>query len=517
MKKTRLEAHEFYRTTLQAAEKISPAEVRAVMAEIGRNDLFYLLHYILKRVDIDDDWLYDRCREVQLNPNGYLDLWAREHYKSTIITFALTIQDVLNDPEITIGIFSITRTASKKFLTQIKEELESNETLKELYPDVLFKDPEKQSSRWSLEFGLLVKRKSNPKESTIEAYGLVKGLPTNRHFKIRIYDDVIDEENVTNPEMIKKSIKAWELSLNLGSIQPCAHYDGVDLERTIGTRYHINDPYKEIIKREAAIPRIYPGTENGEPDGKPVFWTPELMAKKRRKMGSYIFGCQILQNPTADMVHGFKAEWIQYWTPKNWLEFNRYLLCDPAGEKKKENDYTVMLVIGLGADQNYYLIDGLRDRLNLTERARAYIRLHRMYSPTNSGYEKYGKDSDIEHIEYVMEQENYRFYIQELGGPMPKNDRIRKLVPIAEAGRLYIPVQCPYIDYEKRQHNLSVELINDELIDFPVASHDDILDCFARVLDPDLGAEFPETLLEEDMYLQHGTKIAETEYNMLGD
>ncbi len=399
----------------------------------------------------------------------------------------------------------------------IKEELDNNTNLKELYPEILWNNPKKEAPRWSLDFGLIVKRKANPPEATIEAHGLVDSMPTGRHFKIRVCDDIIDEDNITNIEMIKKATKAWELSLNLGSIQPVAHYDGFDFERIIGTRYHLNDPYREIMKREAAIPRLHPGTDNGKVDGKPVFWTQEHIDKRRRSTGSYVFGCQILLNPTADMVQGFKEEWIQYWLPKNWLEFNRYLLCDPAGEKKKENDYTVMLVIGLGADQNYYLIDGLRDRLNLTERARAYIRLHRMYSPTNSGYEKYGKDSDIEHIEYVMERENYRFHIQELGGPMPKNDRIRKLVPIAEAGRLYIPIQCPYIDYEKRQYNLSVELVNDELIDFPVASHDDILDCFARILDPDLGAQFPETELEEDMYLKHDTKMAQTDYNLLGD
>ena len=86
------------------------------IAEWGRRDLFFLLVYLLKRKDADSDWALERCREVQASPNGHLDLWARGHYKSTIITFALSIQDILNDPEITIGLFSHTRPIAKAFL-----------------------------------------------------------------------------------------------------------------------------------------------------------------------------------------------------------------------------------------------------------------------------------------------------------------------------------------------------------------------------------------------------------------
>src|ERR1700758_5751831 len=62
---------------------------------LARTDLYFLLTQVLGRRDIERSWLKDRCDEVQANPNGYLDLWAREHYKSTIITLGKTIQDVI--------------------------------------------------------------------------------------------------------------------------------------------------------------------------------------------------------------------------------------------------------------------------------------------------------------------------------------------------------------------------------------------------------------------------------------
>ena len=60
----------------EAAGVLVPA-----MRELCRSDLFYLLTRGLGRADIDHDWLFERCVDVQLDPDNRLDLWAREHYK----------------------------------------------------------------------------------------------------------------------------------------------------------------------------------------------------------------------------------------------------------------------------------------------------------------------------------------------------------------------------------------------------------------------------------------------------
>lgn len=454
--------------------------------KLCKEDLFYLLTVACHRRDVDHDWLYARCREVEANPDGYLDLWSREHYKSTIITFAKSIQDLLKDPDhTTIGIFSHTRPIAKGFLDQIKRELETNDYLKKLFPEVLYEKPQVESPRWSLDSGIVVKRKTNPKESSVEAWGLVDGQPTGKHFTILVYDDVVTLGSVSTPEQIKKVTGAWELSLNLGA------HGGK--KRHIGTRYHFNDTYKEIMDRGSVIPRIYPATHNGKIDGDPVFLTKESLTEKRRDMGPYTFSCQMIQDPVADRAMSFHKDWLSFYqTLGDTSRWNKYLLTDPASSKKETSDYTVMVVLGLAPDKNYYLLDGIRDRLNLTQRAQKMFEIHRKHDPKSAGYERYGVQADIEHIQYEMERQNYRFNIIPLGGQTPKEDRIKKLIPVFEQKRFYLPKHLPFVDYEGRLRDFISEFMSDEYLAFPVCTHDDILDCLARVLDPALGAEFPK-------------------------
>jgi len=460
-----------------------------------RTDLFYLLTEVLGRRDIDRPWLQARCEEVQAAPNGYLDLWAREHYKSTIITFGKTIQDILashgDDPlpewegrEATFGIFSHTRPIAKGFLRQIKNELERNQRLQELFPDVLYASPHKESPKWSEDDGITVKRQSNPKEATLEAWGVVDGQPTGKHFLVLIYDDLVTKESVTTPDMIAKTTQSLELSYNLGS-------DG-GYKRFIGTRYHFNDSYKTVIDRNTAVPRIYPATDDGTLTGEPVLLDAEALATKRRDMGPYTFACQMLQDPKGDETQGFREEWLRYYDGDAGNGTNRYILVDPASKKKKGNDYTAIWVIGLGGDQNYYALEIIRDRLNLTQRIKLVMELHRKWKPKEVRYEEYGLQADIEHLEFVQGLENYRFDVTKVAGKVDKLDRIKRLIPMFEQRRVYLPRSQHRTNYEGVTEDMVSAFLNDEYKAFPVAIHDDMLDGLARIAEPELPLSWPK-------------------------
>ena len=274
--------------------------------------------------------------------------------------------------------------------------------------------------------------------------------------------------------------EAWRLSENLGTMDGTVEY--------IGTRYHFADTYRVMMDSGLIKPRIH---KPRDANGRPVLMTAEKLAEKRQIMGPYVYSCQMELDPVADSVQGFKREWIKYHNGPSGDGMNKYILVDPANEKKKSSDYTAIFVVGLNADHNYYVLDIVRDRLNLTERANAIFDLHRDWKPIAVGYEKYGKDSDIQHLEERMGRENYRFTIYSLGGPLSKPDRIRELIPLFETGRIWFPDCLYYDDYEGRKTDLVKDFIEQEYLGFPVAIHDDMLDCLARIIDKDMPTFWP--------------------------
>lgn len=490
----------------------------------------------MNRKDADNKWYFERCREVQRSPNGHIDLWAREHGKSSVITMALTIFDIINDPEITVGIFSHTRPIAKAFLKQIKREFEGNEKLKGLFPEIFWENVN-DSPQWSEDGGITVKRKGNTKEATVEAWGLVDGQPTGRHFKLRVYDDVVTRENVTTPEQIQKTTEAFELSDNLGM-------QGGKV-RIIGTRYHLNDTYASILQRDIVTARIYPATSNGRMDGKPVLFSQEEWERKLKTQSRKIVAAQLLQNPLADEDARFQPLWLSSYEIRP-RTLNVCITVDPSLGKSSTSDSTAIAVIGYAKGGAKYLLDGYCHRMTLSQRwaylRDLYLKWSKEYGVTELkvGYERYGCQTDLQYIEERMEIEKIVFPIKEINwvreGGQSKVNRIERLEPDFRNRRFLLPnaiirngkpmtwkvcedseskdYQCfvwkdfqgltkkqlqyletgqdyllakaiKRLDNEKQTYDLTARFI-EQYLSFPFGSHDDLLDTVSRVYDMDM-------------------------------
>lgn len=514
-----------------------------VVSQLGLHDRFFFLTQILKRRDALREWLYARCREVEAETDGCLDLWAREHYKSTIITFAGSLQEIAKgsdkypelfgdrrDYDMTIGIFSHTRPIAKAFLNQIKLECEQNSLLHQLYPDVYWANPKKEAPVWSLDNGIYCKRKGNAKEGTVEAWGLVDGQPTSKHYRLMIYDDVVTRESVTTPDQIIKTTEAWELSRNLS-----AQTDDDSPRRTwtIGTRYSFADTYQEMLNRKVFKPRIYPATDNGLVSGKPVLLSQADWDIKVKESSMATIACQQLLNPIAGSEQEFKPEWLRSWEVRPET-LNVVVLVDPASSKKIGSCNTAMAVIGIDAAFNKYLLDGACHKMSLTERWQ-YVKGFRQkwlrqpgVQVVHVGYEKYGMQADIEHFEMMMQLEKCPFPITEVSWTRDhvnaKDDRIRRLIPDHQNWRFFYPWEPDKSRNEKdtRQmrdmtdrgkgylcakpikqrneegkiYNLFHYLVQNEYLFFPATTHKDFMDAMSRIYDMQINP--PQVVKESD-------------------
>lgn len=487
---------------------------KAVLAirEMVCNDLFFLMYYVMGRKDINQynkPFILRAIHEVESGPRtDTVDLWARGHYKSSIITQALTVQEHCNNPDAKIGIFSHTRPIAKGFLLPIKTAYESSQILIHCFNDIFWENPRKEAPVWSMDDGLSLKSESRGNTQSIEAWGLVDGMPTSKHYDLRIYDDVVTDKTVGTPEMIAKVRDAIRLSDNLGVS------DGTGRQRIVGTIYNYGDYYSDC--RKDADMGVYPWHIRTKPwfdrdktgvksppitelsderiDDISVLLPAKTVREKHKKQGPYIFACQMELDPSNEEMREFKRSDIKYYTKLPDLR-NKYIFVDPANEKKKQSDYTVIALISICAQGNRYVEALIRDRLNLGERWEKLKGLVRKHPDINGvWYEKYGKDSDIWYMEQQQQKDGLYFQIDAIGGTTSKIDRIRRLIPIVTSKRFFIPVE-PMI---YNGVDLIETMIAEEIDTFPYCVHDDILDAVSRVEDPAVCAAAP--VVTDDIY-----------------
>ena len=345
-----------------------------------------------------------------------------------------------------------------------------------------------------------------------ESQGIL-GKVTGKRGNLLIWDDPHDakqaDSDVMRQAVLDAYDNAWSSRRNNLATDPIV---------VIMQRVHSNDITAHLMKKDQgwvrlAIPMRYDpdltfdaGADIGRPElNDPRKKEGELMFPQRfpekavkdleEDLGPYGSAGQLQQRPSPKGGGEFKESWVMYWKqpPRGG---NRYILVDPAGERKPgtkgKRDNTAIGVIEVGHDGNYYLIDGVRDKLNLVERTALLFKWHRQYKPLGVGYEQYGMQSDIAHIKDKMETESYRFKITELGGSLHKEDRIRRLLPLFSKGRFWLPETLHRTDVNGKTVDIIDRFIEEEYKPFPVAKFDDFFDMLSRIMDEAMEVSTPQ-------------------------
>ena len=463
-----------------------------------KTDLFFLCKFILgydKMTEATHKELCDYTTSILPNPpelphdpnfdprkNLLLLLMPRGTFKSSVVTIGFTLQYLLNEPDVRILIDSETFAKSKAFLREIIGHLNGNMQYREVFRAIhgVFPDGDGKRNKdllWTDSQLNVASRKRERKEPTLSCAG-IDVTKNGMHYDLIIADDLHSEKNVTNNEQIQQVIDHYKLAFSL-----------LDPGRpmiVIGTRWHELDLYRHIIEFESEDFNILIKSAYN-PDGSLFF--PEVLSeaeldKIRRRQGTGIFSKQYLNQPVSDENATFKLKDI---VRKNWEEvkgrpMNWYLSVDPSYSDPRGtsnySDYAAFVLVGMDYVRDLYVRHIVRKKMSYSD---VINEIFRLYTEP--------KFKDIRNMKILLEvigtkslsfelsNEQRRrgtwLPVQEIKSqPKSKEERIRGLAPFYEFGHIYHIQDCPQI-----------EDLEQELIHFPVARHDDIVDALANVLD----------------------------------
>ena len=453
------------------------------------NDLFFVLYFIVRPFSPGDEervnhpFIVKMCNEIQDGQKDYtLDVWAREHFKTSIMTVAETIQYTLRNPEASNGIFAYARPAAKKFLYSIRDIFQTRKLLKACFREIVWNDPEKEAPLWSLDDGIILKRTTTRKEPTIGAYGLIEGMPTGLHFDRRVYDDVVTEDVSDSPEVMEKIKTKFDSSQNLGT-ENGSH-------RVIGTFYHHADPliYVRDKKDENGNPkyhlRLVPATEDGTPNGRSIFISQKRLDDLKL---TKTFNCQQLCNPTPVGTQKLNPEYLKEIDPEQIPRASyKFMTIDPAGSTGKGDSWAILVcavepkVDEVGAS-NVYIVDAMISPLGDSEAIETIVRMYLNAGIIQKvGVEKVGLSSTEIHVANALRAKGWNISVDNgslvILRPAGRNKTQRIESALAwplNNGKLHVSKAVPYAYRERLKW---------EMEKFPFW-HDDGLDALSYLYD----------------------------------
>jgi predicted phage terminase large subunit-like protein len=459
---------------LSAVRALRREILKREILEGGRVDLLAtrILGYELRpfhRAMLDFQSAADTAA-LQLAPRGY--------GKSTILTITRAVYEILRNPNIRILIASNTQLQAEVFLREVKAHLAMNERLIEVFGK--FQD----ESKWDAREIMVAPRKSAAKEATVTSVG-VGGPVASRHYDLILCDDLVDEENART-EGQRDKVRTWFYK----TLSPCLEPHGRLL--IVGTRYHHLDLYGHLIRNELADRhQIIRAIDEDGSTPWPEKFSLEWLEDKRRQMGSALFNSQY-QNDT-ELMKGniFHEEWFRtYEKLPDEENCDFWIGCDPAATRadvigagrKASSDYWTIVVVARervdeeedGYGREIYVVDVWRARCTKQEyldQLRAY---NERYRPLDVLIESVAAQ------EYLAQDAERHMPVQRVTRTKDKVSRAYWLQAFFENSQVLFPARCLQHDDDTWQ------ALQDELILFPQAEHDDLFDALQTAVEGSL-------------------------------
>lgn len=408
-------------------------------------------------------------------------LWFRGGFKTSIITVAHSIYLIINNPNIRILVESNTIDISKMMVKEIKSHFTNNALFRSIFRELC---PVEKGGK--IEFGteetftVFGRTKTSLKEPTVKCAGQGTNL-TGLHFDWIKADDMVTKDSVSNDTQIQASKDHFASFRSLFDNPMVPRID------VVGTTYHFNDLYQDIMKQSFYRKSVIP-VRVGEKLTFPERHTSEALVKIEEDptVGPYEFAAQYLMTPLNPKDIKFKPEWLKTYdvVPVGAKE---YICVDPASTQTKKSDYTVIERWAVDSAGKHYLIEGVRDRISALGRIDTLFAMVRRAK--NLVWVKYevlgGRHGDMEVIKQKMMTDKIWFLIKETKATQAsKKDRIeQRLVGQWANGVCHLPVSSIYSSvYDNKVHDF-VQEYKSEYLQFPFSEHDDILDCHSQMFE----------------------------------
>lgn len=420
----------------------------------------------------------------------------RSSFKSSVISNALPLWILWHNPNIRIMIGSETLSNSKLYLAAIKDQIENNALLRMICTNdkgEYLLEPAKDTTGGWTEDQLILKHRTDlgRKEPTIFCTS-VENTRTGLHPDVILFDDLVSEGNVNTPNNIQKTKDVYKYSLSL--------LDPTGILFVVGTRYHYNDLYNDLLKSPTFDKLVRPAVLD---DGElyfPARITQKFLDDIKAEQGTYIFSCQYMLEPIDDSMRDFQRHWFNWFRHKEAQDvydrcLNLYVVTDFAISLAKRADYTVIMLIGETFDRKLYVLEYERKRMNPLETIQLLF-------DTCIKHKKRLRKVQIESVSfqtammYLIKNEQrrrgLRLPLLETKPRKKKEERIKLTIPLFERGEVFL--------------REDMQELYDELINLGSWEHDDLADAFSNILECLKPAAELQTTATHDPVVRRGSR-----------